>query len=105
MKKDNYLLLTLYLPALYIFYNVVNWAFCKPVTEVNKYLDLLKPGETIPEEATCFATNHMSYLTFFSYPPIKENIISFGALVILLLICVIFTLPATLRLFHAIRNT
>lgn len=105
MRKDNYLLLILYLPALYIFYNVISWAFCKPITEVNKYIDLLNPGETIPEGATCFATNHMSNLTFFTYPPIKENIVSFGGLVFLLLVCVISLFPATLRLIHAIKNT
>ena len=99
----SYYFIALYLPAGYIFYMLVTWATCKPISQLESYLHLLK-SDHIPKEATCFLDNHMTRITFFSYPPFEENLPYVYTLVLILLLLVGLCLKPTKRLLIKPRN-
>ena len=85
IKWDSYYFLILLIPFLYIFYIVMMWVGCTPLSEIDAYSHLMKE-ESIPEGSTCFSDNRMTYLSFYSYPPLEDNLFYFGALVLLLIV-------------------
>jgi len=94
---QSYYLLILYLPALYFFYQAVTWATCEPISEIGPHLKLVE-GAQIPVGATCFQAHKMQLVTFHYFPPLEENPLLFGGLIILV-VCLfgILSLP-TVRL-------
>lgn len=85
IRWDSYYFLLLMIPALFIFYIITTWLGCIPISEIESYRQIMIE-EKIPEGSTCFSTNHMTKITFFSYPPLEEDYLFFGMLVLLLLI-------------------
>lgn len=98
ITRDSYFLLFLYLPALYIFYILMTWATCIPVSEIGPFIHLMSEGK-VPEGSTCFLDNHMSSIVFYSYPPLKDSYYSFGLLILGIIGLIIVLMKPTLRLF------
>ena len=83
MKKRHWLsVLSLSLLSFsgYVFYVSASWDGCIPIGDVDEYLHLLGEGERVPKDATCFATNHLTSLSFYEYPDKEENVLAFFGL-------------------------
>ena len=97
-KWNSYGLLTLYVPLLYVFYIVMTWSACKPISDIGNYAQLMA-DDTVPDGSTCFLTNHMTSISFHSYPDLGESLVYFIALVALLLTLTAILFTPTFRLF------
>lgn len=96
IKWDSYYFLILFIPAIYIFYIVMTWFGCTPISEIDAYRHIMVE-ENIPEGSTCFSDNRMQYITFYFYPPIEDNLFYFGTLVLLLIVLSGFLIRPVLR--------
>jgi hypothetical protein len=81
----------------------MSWLGCKPVTEINNYMHLLPNKTGVPESATCFSDNHISGITFYSFPKLSESSLLSFALALSLLSCWVLLLPSTIRLLKNVR--
>jgi hypothetical protein len=82
---------------MYIFYTVVTWVTCVPVSEIDLYINLAK-NNIVPEWATCFSKNHMKQLSFHAFPPINESLFKFLGMAFSLLVISAFLISPLLRL-------
>ena len=82
MRWDSYYLFLLFVPCLFLFWLLVTWTTCIPIDRLDEYRELLGASQ-IPEHATCFVTNHMTKLRFFSFPPVADSVLSFATLLAL----------------------
>lgn len=97
IKWNSYLFFILFLPIICIFYITMTWFGCTPISEIDAYRHLMVE-EGIPEGSTCFSDNHMKHITFYSYPPLKNNLFLFGVLVLLVIVLVGFLIQPIFRL-------
>ena len=81
----------------------MTWSTCKPISEIGGYIHLLGDRK-IPEDSTCFLDNHMSYISFYSYPSLADNYGYFFLLVLGLLVLVGFLVKPTLNLLFRKRK-
>lgn len=101
LKKDSYLLLLLFLPIVYIFYYLVTWVMCTPIENMGSNVKLFLERSDIPAGSTCYLDNHMTTISFFSFPPIEENMVTFSALIVLLAVLLFLVYKPTLKLLSA----
>jgi len=104
LRLSSYWLLILWVPALLLFYVIMSWVGCTPISEVDSYIHLLKEGQNIPETATCFSDNHMQKLTFHNYPELENSRLVFGTLVLSLITMWALILPSSFRLIKKLRG-
>ena len=104
IRKDSYYLLILFAPALYVFYVLMTWIGCQPISDVGEYIDLLAPGESVPEGVSCFATNHMTSLTFYEYPPVSESLLQLSLLAAVLIACTLALFPVVFRIGRNLKQ-
>lgn len=97
VKWDSYYFLVLYIPALYVLYILATWSTCTPISEIDSYRHLLN-GDQIPQDATCFLDNHMTSISFYSYPPLEDNLPIVVGLGVLLAALAVLLVRPTLRL-------
>ncbi len=88
LRKDSYWLFLSQPIAWYLFIVITSWAFCKPIIFLENYREIIT-NEVDPitvENSTCFIIDHGNAI-FFDYPPLGENRILFG---ILIMACIFF---------------
>ncbi len=92
------------MPALVIFYTLVVWAECTPITEIEAYSHLLELDQKVPPTATCFSDSHMTSIAFYSFPSIMENFLLFSSMLLSLIVFIVLLIPSTKKLLGVFKS-
>ena len=102
-SRSSYWYLLLFIPAWVLFYVLMTWLGCKPLGELAHLPPEVVP-QVIPEGATCFADNHLSWVVFFSYPPAGGSLIPLLLITSALVLLLWAMAPACIRLLSRLRG-